>query len=87
VCDVAQESYPKPELQLWGLPVGLSFIVGAIAATFWVNQGVADMTNTIVGILALPALGFGIVSLGAFIYSLIRRSVYHHEITYIHTTH
>lgn len=84
---MAQESYPKPEVQLWGLPVGLAFIVGAIAATFWVNQGVNDMTNTVVGILALPSLGFGIVSLGAFIYSLIRLSVYQHEVKYIHIAH
>jgi len=76
VCDVAQETYPKPEVQLWGLPVGLSFIVAAIALTFYVNQGVDEPLTTIVGIIALPMLGAGIVSLGAFIYSLIRRAVY-----------
>lgn len=84
---MAQESYPKPEVQLWGLPVGLALIVGAIAATFWVNQGVDDFTNTIIGIVLLPTLGLGIISLGAFIYSLIRLSVYKHEVTYIHTSH
>lgn len=73
---MAQETYPKPEVQLWGLPVGLSFIVAAIALTFYVNQGLDEPTTTIVGIFALPMLGLGIVSFGAFIYSLIRRSVY-----------
>ncbi len=73
---MAQETYPKPEVQLWGLPVGLSFIVAAIALTFYVNLGENTPTTTIIGIIALPMLGAGIVSLGSFIYSLIRRAVY-----------
>lgn len=73
---MAQETYPKPEVQLWGLPVGLSFIVAAIALTFYVNLGQEGPMTTFIGIVALPMLGLGIVSLGAFIYSLIRRAVY-----------
>ena len=73
---MAQETYPKPEVQLWGLPVGLTFIVAAIALTFYVNLGQEGLTTTIIGIVALPMLGAGIVSLGTFIYSLIRRSIY-----------
>lgn len=72
---MAQETYKIPEVQLWGLPVGLSFIVAAIAATFYVNLGEATFVNGLIGAIALPLLGLGIVSLGAFIYSLIHRSV------------
>lgn len=83
---MAQETYPKAVVQLWGLPVGLALIVGAIAATFYANVGVNDSTTTIIGILALPVLGLGIVSLGSFIYSLIRRGVYSHEVKLLAAT-
>lgn len=82
---MAQE-YPKATVQAWGLPVGLALIIGAIAATFYANVGVNDNTTTIIGILALPTLGFGIVSLGSFIYSLIRRGIYKHEVKLLAAT-
>ncbi|HEX8996202.1 MAG TPA: hypothetical protein VF812_09240 [Ktedonobacterales bacterium] len=72
---MAQETYKIPEVQVWGLPVGLTFIVSAIAATFYVNLGEDTFVNGLVGAIALPLLGLGIISLGAFIYSLIARSV------------
>lgn len=72
---MAQETYKIPEVQVWGLPVGLTFIVSAIAATFYVNLGQETFINGLIGAIALPLLGAGILSLGAFIYSLIARSV------------
>ena len=72
---MAQETYRIPEIQWWGLPVGLTFIVSAVAATFYVNQGNDTFVNGLVGAIALPVLGLGIVSLGAFIYSIIAHSV------------
>ncbi|HET9110151.1 MAG TPA: hypothetical protein VFN78_04930 [Ktedonobacterales bacterium] len=72
---MAQETYRVPEVQWWGLPVGLTFIVSAIAATFYVNLGEASFTNGVVGAIALPVLALGIVSLGAFIYSIIAHNV------------
>jgi hypothetical protein len=75
VCDVAQETYKVPEVQWWGLPVGLTFIVSAIAATFYVNLGYDSFLNGVIGAIALPMLGLGIVSLGAFIYSIIAHNV------------
>ncbi len=77
VCDVAQQTqtYKIPEVQLWGLPVGLVFIVAAVGATFYVNLGQDTFINGLIGAIALPVLGLGIFSLGSFIYSLIARSV------------
>ncbi len=72
---MAQETYRIPEVQWWGLPVGLTFIVSAIAATFYVNLGEASFINGLVGAIALPVLGLGIISLGAFIYSIIAHNV------------
>ncbi len=70
-----QETYKMPEVQWWGLPVGLAFIVFAIGLTFYVNLGQDTFLNGLVGAIALPMLGAGIVSLGAFIYSVIHSSV------------
>jgi hypothetical protein len=75
VCDVAQETYKTPEVQWWGLPVGLTFIVSSIAATFYVNLGQESFVNGLIGAIALLVLAAGIVSLGAFIYSVIGRSI------------
>lgn len=72
---MAQDTYKIPEVQWWGLPVGLTFIVSAIAATFYVNLGEESFTNGLIGAIALPVLGLGIVALGAFIYSIIAHSV------------
>ncbi|MDE3230108.1 MAG: hypothetical protein KGO05_09505 [Chloroflexota bacterium] len=83
---MAQE-YPKAQVQTWGLPVGLALIIGAIALTFYANVGAPDTTTTIIGIIALPMLGAGITSLGSFIYSLIRRGVYKHEVKLVAATH
>ncbi|HEX8732505.1 MAG TPA: hypothetical protein VF725_10665 [Ktedonobacterales bacterium] len=83
---MAQE-YPKAQVQAWGLPVGLALIVGAIALTFYANAGLQDTTTIVIGIIALPMLGAGITSLGAFIYSLIRRGVYNHEVKLVAATH
>ncbi len=69
------QTYKIPEVQLWGLPVGIVFIVAAIAATFYVNLGQDTFINGVIGAIALPMLGLGIFSLGSFIYSLIARSV------------
>lgn len=72
---MAQEMYRIPEVQWWGLPVGLTFIVSSIAATFYANNGEAGFTNGLIGAIALPVLALGIVSLGAFIYSIIAHNV------------
>lgn len=72
---MAQETYKIPEVQWWGLPVGLTFIVSAVAATFYVNLGNDTFLNGLIGAIALPALGVGIISLGAFIYSVIAHSI------------
>jgi len=88
VCDVAQETYKIPEVQWWGLPVGLTFIVSAIAATFYVNLGDDTFLNGLIGAIALPVLGLGIISLGAFIYSVIGRSIARTEAkNFIPSTH
>jgi hypothetical protein len=75
VCDVAQETYKIAEVAWWGLPVGVVFTVSSIAATMYVNQGNDTFTNGLVGAIALPVLALGMLSLGAFIYSIIARSV------------
>jgi hypothetical protein len=75
VCDVAQETKQIPELQVWGLPVGVTFIVTAVAMTLYVNLGQDTFLNGLIAAIALPVLSIGIVSLGTFIYSIIRRSV------------
>lgn len=72
---MAQETYKIPEVQWWGLPVGLTFIISAVSATFYVNLGNDTFVNGLIGAIALPVLGLGIVSLGAFIYSVIAHSV------------
>jgi hypothetical protein len=75
VCDVAQDTYKIPQVQWWGLPVGIVFICSAVAATFYVNQGNDTFTNGLIGAIALPVLALGIMGLGAFIYSVIARGV------------
>ncbi len=72
---MAQETYKIHEVQWWGLPVGVVFIVSSIAATLYANQGNDTITNGVVGAIALLVLAFGIFSLGAFIYSIIARAV------------
>ncbi|HEU5344805.1 MAG TPA: hypothetical protein VFU60_10695 [Ktedonobacterales bacterium] len=72
---MAQETYKVPQMQWWGLPVGVVFIVSAVAATFYVNQGINDATTGFIGAIALLVLALGITSLGAFIYSIIARGV------------
>lgn len=72
---MAQETYKIPQVQWWGLPVGVVLTASAIAATMYANLGINDMTTNIVGIIALPVLACGITGLGAFIYSIIARGV------------
>ncbi|MGH2504036.1 MAG: hypothetical protein ACRDID_16130 [Ktedonobacterales bacterium] len=72
---MAQDTYKIPQLQWWGLPVGIVFICSAVAATFYVNQGNDTFTNGLIGAIALPVLALGLTGLGAFIYSIIARGV------------
>lgn len=72
---MAQDTYKIPQVQWWGLPVGIVFICSAVAATFYVNQGHDTFLNGLIGGIALPALALGEVALGAFIYSIIARGV------------
>ncbi|HEY8323583.1 MAG: hypothetical protein ACHQ1E_02920 [Ktedonobacterales bacterium] len=72
---MAQDTYKIPQVQWWGLPVGIVFICSAVAATFYVNQGNDTFTNGLIGAIALPVLALGITGLGAFIYSVIARGV------------
>jgi hypothetical protein len=75
VCNVAQDTYKIHEVQWWGLPVGIVFIASAIAATLYVNQGIANAVTGLIGAIALLILSFGIFGLGSFIYSIIARAV------------
>ncbi len=68
---MAQETYKIPEVQWWGLPVGITFIVSAVALTFYVNRGDVTFLNGVIGAIALPLLGAGLASFAAFIYSII----------------
>lgn len=72
---MAQDTYKIPQVQWWGLPVGIVFICSAVAATFYVNQGNDTFLNGLIGGIALPVLALGEVALGAFIYSIIARGV------------
>ena len=72
---MAQDTYKIPQVQWWGLPVGIVFICSAVAATFYVNQGNDTFTNGLIGAIALPVLALGITGLGAFIFSVIARGV------------
>lgn len=72
---MAQDTYKIPQLQWWGLPVGIVFICSAVAATFYVNQGNDTFTNGLIGAIALPVLALGLIGLGSFIYSIIARGV------------
>jgi hypothetical protein len=70
-----EETYIIPEIRWWGLPVGLSFIAGGGAATFYANQGISGLTSELVGAAAFLGLVAGIVAFGAFVYSIIAREV------------
>lgn len=83
---MAQNTPKYPEVQWWGLPVGLTFIVAGVALTMWVNRGINDATTAVVGAFALPLLGLGILGLGAFIYSVIVRSAAPGEQKYANPT-
>lgn len=72
---MAQDTYKIPQVQWWGLPVGIVFICSAVAATFYVNQGNDTFLNGLIGAIALPVLALGEIALGAFIYSIIARGV------------
>lgn len=69
------DTYKVPEIRWWGLPVGLSFIVAGAAATFYVNQGVTGTTTVMIGAVAFLVLVAGIISFGAFVYSIIAHGV------------
>jgi hypothetical protein len=70
-----EDTYRIPEIRWWGLPVGLALIVAGVAATFYVNQGIVDTTTGVVGAIAFLVLVAGIISFGAFVYSIIARGV------------
>lgn len=72
---MAQETYKIPELQWWGLPVGITFIAAGIAATMYVNQGIESFTTGVIGAIALLVLCAGIMSFGTFVYSIIAKGV------------
>lgn len=69
------DTYKVPEIRWWGLPVGLSFIAGGAAATFYVNQGVTGAATDFIGAVAFLILVSGIIAFGAFVYSIIARGV------------
>lgn len=69
------DTYKIPEIRWWGLPVGLSFIVGGAAATFYVNQGITGTLTGMIGAIAFLILVAGIIAFGAFCYSIIARGV------------
>lgn len=70
-----EDTYKIPEIRWWGLPVGLSLMVAGVGATFYVNQGVSDATTGLIGAIAFLVLVSGIIAFGAFVYSIIARSV------------
>lgn len=70
-----EDTYQVPEIRWWGLPVGLSFMVGGGAATFYVNQGVDDFMTGVIGAIAFLVLVAGIIAFGAFVYSIIAHGV------------
>ncbi|HEU0027561.1 MAG TPA: hypothetical protein VFQ25_10645 [Ktedonobacterales bacterium] len=70
-----EDTYAIPEIRWWGLPVGLSLMVAGGAATFYANQGITDTMTGVVGAIAFLVLVAGIVSFGAFVYSIIARGV------------
>lgn len=73
---MAQEDmYTIPEIRWWGLPVGLALMVAGVAATFYVNQGITDTTTGVIGAIAFLVLVAGIISFGAFVYSIIAHNV------------
>jgi hypothetical protein len=55
--------------------VGLSFIGGGIVGTFYVNQAVASVTTGSVGAVSFLVLVAGLISFGAFVYSIITHEV------------
>lgn len=70
-----EDTYTIPGIRWWGLPVGLAFIVGGGAATFYVNQGINDATTSVIGAVAFIVLVAGIIAFGAFVYSIIAHGV------------
>ncbi len=83
-----EDTYKVPEIRWWGLPVGLSFMVGGAAATFYVNQGITGTQTVIIGAIAFLVLVAGIIAFGAFVYSIIARGVGKTEAkTYIPSGH
>ena len=70
-----EDTYTIPEIRWWGLPVGLSFMVGGGAGTFYVNQGIVGTQTILIGTVAFLILVAGIISFGAFVYSIIAHGV------------
>ncbi len=83
-----EDTYKIPEIRWWGLPVGLSFIVGGIGGTFYVNQGITGTQTIVIGAIAFLVLITGIITFGAFVYSIIAHNVGKTEAkTYIPSSH
>ncbi|HEX9036756.1 MAG TPA: hypothetical protein VF808_07165 [Ktedonobacterales bacterium] len=83
-----EDTYRIPEIRWWGLPVGLAFMVGGGAATFYVNQGITGGLTGLVGAIAFLVLVTGIIAFGAFVYSIIAHGVGRTEAkTYIPSGH
>jgi len=70
-----EDSYKISEIRWWGLPVGLSFMVGGAAGTFYVNQGIVGAQTILIGAIAFLILVAGIIAFGAFVYSIIAHGV------------
>ena len=69
------DTYTIPSIRWWGLPVGLAFMVGGGAATFYSTQGVNDFMTGVIGAIAFLILVAGIIAFGAFVYSIIAHGV------------
>jgi hypothetical protein len=70
-----EQTYKINEISWWGLPVGLSFIGAGFVGTSYVNQAVASVTTGSIGAVSFLVLVAGLISLGAFVYSIITREV------------